>query len=51
MLIGYGRVSKADGFQLLALRRDALTATGVDEGRICEGRASGRHDHRPGLKA
>ena len=51
MLIGYARVSKADGSQLLDLQRDALTAAGVDEERIYEDRASGRHDHRPGLEA
>ena len=51
MLIGYARVSKADGTQLLDLQRDALVAAGVDEGRIYEDRASGRHDHRPGLEA
>ena len=51
MLIGYARVSKADGTQLLDLQRDALTGAGVDEERIYEDRASGRHDHRPGLEA
>ena len=51
MLIGYARVSKADGTQLLDLQRDALTGAGVDEDRIYEDRASGRHDHRPGLEA
>ena len=30
MLIGYARVSKADGTQLLDLQRDALTGAGVD---------------------
>ena len=51
MLIGYARVSKADGSQLLDLQHDALVAAGVDEGRIYEDRASGRKDHRPGLDA
>ena len=50
MLIGYTRVSKADGSQLLELQRDALLDAGVDEERIYEDRASGRHDHRPGLE-
>jgi len=50
MLIGYARVSKADGTQILDLQRDALTDAGVDEERIYEDRASGRHDHRPGLE-
>jgi DNA invertase Pin-like site-specific DNA recombinase len=49
MLIGYMRVSKADGSQLLDLQRDALVEAGVDEGRIYEDKASGRHDMRSGL--
>lgn len=49
MLIGYARVSKADGSQLLDLQHDALLEAGVHEGRIYEDRASGRKDHRPGL--
>ena len=48
MLIGYVRVSKADGTQTLEPRRDALVADGVDAGRIYEDLASGRHDARPG---
>ena len=44
MLIGYARVSKADGSQLLDLQRDALPDAGVSGDR-----ASGRRDHRPGL--
>ena len=51
MLIGYARVSKADGSQLLDLQRDALIHAGVDAERIYEDRASGRKDHRPGLVA
>ncbi|MDD9999671.1 MAG: recombinase family protein [Rhodospirillaceae bacterium] len=51
MLIGYMRVSKADGSQLLDLQRDALIDAGVEEERIYEDLASGRHDHRPGLGA
>ena len=51
MLVGYARVSKADGSQLLDLQRDALIAGGVEEQRIYEDRVSGRHDHRPGLEA
>ncbi len=31
MLIGYARVSKADGTQLLDPQRDALLDAGVDE--------------------
>lgn len=51
MLIGYARVSKADGSQLLDLQRDALTDAGVEVDRIYEDKASGRKDHRPGLDA
>ena len=51
MLIGYMRVSKADSSQLLDLQRDALIDAGVEEERIYEDLASGRHDHRPGLEA
>ena len=51
MLIGYARVSKADGSQSLDLQRDALLAAGVDEGRIYTDRASGKKDERPGLEA
>ena len=49
MLLGYMRVSKADGSQLLDLQRDALLAAGVAEERLYEDRASGRRDDRPGL--
>ncbi|MCY3753413.1 MAG: recombinase family protein [Alphaproteobacteria bacterium] len=51
MLIGYARVSKADGSQSLDLQRDALLAAGVDEERIYADRASGKKDERPGLEA
>lgn len=51
MQIGYARVSKADGSQLLDLQRDALLAAGVAPGHVYEDRASGRRDHRPGLDA
>ncbi len=36
MLVGYMRVSKADGSQTLDLQRDALLAAGVDPGRLYE---------------
>jgi DNA invertase Pin-like site-specific DNA recombinase len=49
MLIGYIRVSKRDGSQVLDLQRDALAAAGVDTSRIYEDLASGRHDDRPGF--
>ena len=51
MLIGYVRVSKADGSQTLAPQCDALLAAGVAPGRICQDLASGRHDARAGLAA
>jgi DNA invertase Pin-like site-specific DNA recombinase len=51
MLIGYARVSKADGSQSLDLQRDALAAAGVAPERVYEDRASGARDDRPGLEA
>ena len=49
MLIGYMRVSKADGSQVLDLQKDALINAGVPGDRIYEDLASGRFDNRPGL--
>lgn len=51
MLIGYARVSKADGSQSLDLQRDALLAAGVAENQIYSDLASGRKDDRSGLDA
>ena len=51
MLIGYARVSKADGSQLLDLQRDALIDAGVAADRIYDDRVSSRKDYRPGLEA
>ena len=51
MLIGYARVSKADGSQSLDLQLDALSAAGVEQSNIYEDRASGSRDDRPGLTA
>ncbi len=51
MLIGYARVSKADGSQSLDLQRDALGAAGVQPDQVYEDRASGGRDNRPGLEA
>ena len=51
MLIGYVRVSKADGSQVLDLQRDALLAAGVAAGDLYEDHASGKRDDRPGLAA
>ncbi len=49
MLIGYARVSKADGSQVFDLQRDALVKAGVEEQRIYHDQASGKLDSRPGL--
>ncbi|MEJ2330933.1 MAG: recombinase family protein, partial [Gammaproteobacteria bacterium] len=51
MLIGYIRVSKSDGRQVLDLQRDALQAAGVAPDRVYQDLASGRKDDRPGLAA
>lgn len=51
MLIGYMRVSKADGSQTTDLQRDALIAAGVSPTRLYEDQASGRREDRPGLMA
>jgi DNA invertase Pin-like site-specific DNA recombinase len=49
MLVGYIRVSKADGGQGADLQRDALVAAGVARAHIFEDRTSGNHDDRPAL--
>lgn len=51
MLIGYARVSLADGSQSLDLQRDALTEAGVDPTHIYTDEASGARKDRPGLEA
>jgi DNA invertase Pin-like site-specific DNA recombinase len=51
VLIGYMRVSKADGSQVLNLQRDALIAAGVKRSHLYEDQASGKKDDRPGLEA
>ena len=51
MLIGYARVSKADGSQVLDLQMDALLEAGVAENRIYHDRVSGKTEQRPGLEA
>jgi len=51
MLIGYARISKADGSQVLDLQRDALIAAGVSEAHIYTDQVSGKHDNRTGLEA
>lgn len=50
MLIGYARVSKADGSQSTDLQRDALLSEGVKEDAIYQDHASGKLDERPGLQ-
>jgi len=51
MLVGYARVSKADGTQVLDLQRDALREAGVAAQHIYEDQASGKQDDRPNLTA
>ena len=51
MLIGYMRVSKADGSQSTDLQRDALISAGVSPDYLYEDQASGRRDERPDLTA
>ena len=51
MLIGYARVSKADGSQNLYLQRDALRDAGVGSEHVYEDQASGVREERPGLDA
>ncbi|MFA6172244.1 MAG: recombinase family protein [Kiritimatiellales bacterium] len=51
MLIGYMRVSKADGSQATDLQRDALLAAGIDAAHLYEDHASGKKEDRPGLTA
>jgi DNA invertase Pin-like site-specific DNA recombinase len=50
-LIGYARVSKADGSQVHDLQRDALIKAGVEANNVYEDSASGKKDDRPGLAA
>lgn len=50
VLVGYMRVSKADGSQVLDLQRDALLAAGAESERLYEDHASGKRDDRPGLE-
>jgi DNA invertase Pin-like site-specific DNA recombinase len=51
MLIGYSRVSKADGSQAHDLQTDALTEAGVDPQAIYTDAVSGKRDDRPGLES
>ncbi|CAN5448958.1 recombinase family protein [soil metagenome] len=49
MLIGYMRVSKADGSQVLDMQTDALLTAGIGAEHIYQDLASGSLDARPGL--
>jgi DNA invertase Pin-like site-specific DNA recombinase len=51
MLIGYARVSKADGSQVLDLQCDALLATGISAEHLYADQASGTNEDRPALAA
>ncbi len=51
MLIGYMRVSKTDGSQVLDLQRDALLHASIEPGHLYGDMASGKRDDRPGLAA
>lgn len=50
MFIGYARVSKADGNQVLDLQIDSLKRIGITEEQIYIDKASGAKDERPGLE-
>ncbi len=49
MKIGYARISKSDGTQVLDLQIDALVKSGVDPTHIYSDKVSGKNDKRPGL--
>lgn len=51
MRVGYARVSKADGSQVLDLQRDALVKAGVSPKHLYEDYASGKQEDRPQLAA
>ena len=51
MRLGYMRVSRADGSQVLDLQKDALLAAGVGPEHLYQDLASGKRDDRPGLAA
>lgn len=50
-MIGYARVSKTDGSQVLDLQKDALIQEGIAPRHIYEDQASGKKSERPGLDA
>lgn len=49
VLVGYMRVSKADGSQSTDLQRDALLSAGVEIDALYEDKASGKREDRPEL--
>lgn len=49
MLIGYMRVSKSDGSQILDLQKDELLKAGVLAEQIYQDFDSGKNDNRNGL--
>lgn len=51
MFIGYSRISKADGSQVLDLQLDALIEVGINKKNIYRDQASGKKDDRPGLES
>jgi DNA invertase Pin-like site-specific DNA recombinase len=51
IIVGYMRVSKADGSQSTDLQRDVLLAAGVEPANLYEDYASGKKDDRPHLAA
>ena len=51
VLVGYMRVSKADGSQTTELQRDALLAADVGSEQLYEDKASGKKEDRPQLAA
>jgi DNA invertase Pin-like site-specific DNA recombinase len=48
-MLGYARISKSDGTQVIDLQYDALISAGVATAHIYTDTASGRKDDRPGL--
>jgi DNA invertase Pin-like site-specific DNA recombinase len=49
MKIGYARISKTDGSQVLNLQIDALVKSGVNPNKIYRDKASGKNSDRPEL--
>ena len=50
MLVGYMRVPSDNNRQTADLQRNALLAAGVAPRHLCEDKASGARDDRPGLR-